>query len=598
MPTVINLETGELEETEAFPLTPQPQPQQLQQSQSQIIDLDTGELRSVETIPGMVQQKQIPEGNAFDAVYEPAKAMLSNMAGTVIGGNIGLGQTMLEDANAGAETIKEVQAKFNEFGQPQTQRGQEALNTVGDLMEKGLDIARFPVSGIGGLLELISGQGVDQAAKTIKDIQEKGIGQTFGDRVFDETGDPLLSTAAGISPELAASVIPLRGMIKKRMNFRNAMAEKIKSGSTDAEVAKYIVKGAKTLKADDLAKKAIRQGYDQSVIAAIKGASQTDKAQMKKMLANLKRGKENALFAQQHRPTDIPGKSLTERVNYIKKVNTDAGKKLDVVARDLKGKYADFQAANEALIDDLYNIGVQIDDTFKPHFAGSSIEGLQGPITAVKQLLQRMPKVQADAFSMHLMKKYIDEMVTYGKSGEGLKGKVSNIMKKYRRNIDSVLDENFPAYDKVNTTYQDTVNALDTLQDAAGGKINFFAESSDKAAGTLMRRLMSNYASRANLVDAVNEVEKITRKYGGKFNDDLYTQMLFADELDSVFGPVARSSLASEVAKGTRKTAETMIGARSKTDTAFGLLEQGANKLMGINQENAFKVMEELLNRP
>ena len=132
-----------------------------------------------------------------------------------------------------------------------------------------------------------------------------------------------------------------------------------------------------------------------------------------------------------------------------------------------------------------------------------------------------------DAFELHRMKRFIDEVVTYGKAGEGLTGKTERILKQLRTNLDSTLDDAFPAYNEANTIYADTIGALDALQDVAGRKMDLFGPNADKATGTLLRRMMSNAQSRVNLVDAVDNLEVVAKRYGSKFGDDISTQMLF-----------------------------------------------------------------------
>jgi hypothetical protein len=109
--------------------------------------------------------------------------------------------------------------------------------------------------------------------------------------------------------------------------------------------------------------------------------------------------------------------------------------------------------------------------------------------------------------------------------------------------------------------------------------------------------MMSNAQSRVNLVDAVDNLETIAKRYGSDFGDDISTQMLFVDELDSVFGPVARTSLAGETAKGFKKGAEAVAGQRTAMGAAIEAGAAGVEKLRGINEANAFKSINELLKR-
>jgi hypothetical protein len=571
-----------------------------------------------------VVTEPLPEGSAFDVVAEPIKSIASNLLGTIGGGVAGAITAPFVGAGEATETIQGIQQAASEFGEPETQRGQEALQTVGDLMEKGIDLARFPISGLASIAELISGQGVEQAAKTVKDVQEKGVGKTAGDRVFEETGSPLLASVASVTPELVGSIFPLSKIVKANRAGASAipsskinpeikspftppskiqakMAEQIAQGGTDKTLAKYITDGAGKVKTDKFAVESIKQGFDPGVIAAVKGASKVDRAKLVSMVDNMKKGKSNSLFAMKNRPSDIAGDSLMQRIRHVREVNLNAGKRIDVVAKSLKGQAVDSAGPIDSFIQNLDDMGVKLSKDLRPMFKGSDVEGLAAPQNAIKNIVNRLASgkrgTPPDAYELHRMKKFIDENVTYGKAGEGLAGKTERILKKLRVDIDETLDNNFPDYNEVNTIYADTIGALDSIQDVAGRKMNLAGGNADKATGTLLRRMMSNAQSRVNLVDAVDNLEGVSKKYGSSFNDDIATQMLFADELDSVFGAVARTSLQGEVGKSVKKGMETAAGARTVTGAAIDAAAAGVEKLRGINQENAFNSILELLKR-
>lgn len=617
------------------------------------------------------QPAEKPIGNILDIVTEPVKAIGGGLVGTIASGLAGIPEAVMGEPQAAAKTVKGVQQAVSEFTAPRTQIGEAATETIGSLVEKGVDLLNIPLSGLAGITELITGQGPEQAAQTVESVKEIGLPKTAGKRVLQETGDPLLATITETSPAIIGSMFPIAKIAKTRRGLKEKLADQvkasranpelankiqslprdasiinslddlygeiratagkgaadkiarisddIKSGKMDAvnrldkvadEIAraepqkslvKYTVDGLGKLKTDPLTQEAIKQGFDSGTVAAVAGASTADKLKMAKMVEVMKKGKENALYAVKNRPSDIAGDSLLERVNYVKKINREAGSQLDDVAKSLKGKPVNFDQPVQNFIDNLDDMGITIDRNLKPVFTGSDVEGLAGPIAAINNVVKRLtsgPRGKApDAYELHRMKKYIDENVTYGSTGEGLKGKTEGILKQLRRDLDTTLDNNFPEYNNVNTRYSDTVTALDALQDVAGRKMDLFGPQAEKATGTLLRRLMSNAQSRINLSDAVDSLERMAKKYGAVYDDDISTQMLFADELDSVFGPVARTSLAGETAKGFRKGAEVVTGQK----TAAGMVAEAgaaaAEKLRGINEENAFKSISELLNR-
>lgn len=545
-------------------------------------------------IPGGAEQAQI----ARQGIAEPAAAIATGIGTTIAGGAAGAISTPFVGTEKAEDIIKGTQELAY---QPKSEAGKESLKTVGELMQKGLDIANFPISGLAGLADLVSGQNIEQAGETIKSVQKIGLPKTAGLQTLEATGDPLLATVTEMTPALVGAFFPIKNIVGKNMALKQKIADKIKAGATDKPLANYMVSGAGKLKSDPLAKESIKQGFDQGVIAAVKGSSKADKTKMLKMVDTMKKGKENALFAIKNRPSDVAGNSLLERVSFIKKVNSAAGKQVDDAARALKGKQVDFDKPIANFMDNLDEMGVHINKRLKPNFKGSDIEGLAGPEAAIKNIIKRLSSgkkgATPDAHELHRMKRYIDEIVTYGKEGEGLKGKTERILKSLRRDLDDTLDSNFPNYNAANTKYADTVGALDALQDVAGKKMDLFGPNAEKATGTLLRRMMSNAQSRVNLVDAVDSLDSIAKKYGGTFADDISSQMLFVDELNNVFGPVARTSLAGETAKGFKKGAEALTGQRTAVGTALDIGSAGVEKLRGISEDGAFKAINELLRR-
>lgn len=70
-----------------------------------------------------------------------------------------------------------------------------------------------------------------------------------------------------------------------------------------------------------------------------------------------------------------------------------------------------------------------------------------------------------------------------------------------------MLDNTYPDYNAANVKYRDTVTALDGLQDAAGKKLDFFAEGANQQLGTLSKRLMQNVTTRQELQNAITKLQ-------------------------------------------------------------------------------------------
>jgi hypothetical protein len=511
-------------------------------------------------------------------------AMAGGLAGIVSGG---LAALKGEDAvEAAAEKSKSIQGKINEFLAPRTEAGKAAMGAIGE--------AVAPVA-----------KGMQASSEFLGQTQE-------------ELGEgPFKAAMASLAPEVAIALFPslagTRAALKAGRRTQPTAKEKlitqIQEGGTDKDLAKYIVTGGGKLQKDALALESIKQGFEPGVIAALKGSTKLDKQKMRKMVGIMERGKANTLFAVKNRASDVAGDSLLSRVSFVKQVNRRAGSEIDRVARSLKGQQVDSSQAVDGFLNNLDDMGITVGNDLKLQFRGSDIEGLPGPQKALTNIVNRMASggrgKTPDAHDLHRMKRFIDENVTYGRSAEGLGGRTEHMLKEFRAEIDGVLDNKFPSYDKVNSTYSETINALDALQDVAGKKLDLFGPNANKATGTLLRRLMGNAQSRVNLTDAVDTIDSVAKKYVGSrpkgvlapdFSDDISMQMLFADELDGVFGPVARTSLAGEFAKGFKKVAEPAAGQRTVAGTVIEAGGAGLEKLRGINEKNAIESIKKLLD--
>jgi len=502
------------------------------------------------------------------------------------------------------------------------------------LGETALSLGTGATTGAAGMLagtlqqggrELLSGQfGTPEAADRIEqraaDVMQSA---TYSPRSplageylqnISEAAAPLAGLA-GLSGQINAAgsaarmAAPVAKQAIKEIDITQTasnrdMAQRIAAGDTSKDLAglmvtpESIAKGKPRSKTDRIAQEAIKQGFDEGIVQAVKQTSAINKAKLLRMASIAEKSKQDAVFGSTNRPADVAGDSLVQRLKTIRSVNREAGQQLDGVAKSLRGQKGDLTVPSENFARNLNEMGVSEGPDGKLAFAGSDIEGITGAEKILSQVASRVRKLDAnDAYDMHRLKRYIDEQVTYGKSTEGLSGKAERVLKGLRADIDASLDNQFPEYNRVNTQYADTIGALDAFQDAAGTKVNLFGENSEKALGTVSRRLLSNTQSRANLIDSIKNIDDVAKKYGTTFDDDIMTQVLFADELDKVFGPAARTSLQGDVGKGVKKGLEAASGQRSLTGIGIDAASNAVQKLQGINEKNAFKSIKELLAR-
>lgn len=430
-----------------------------------------------------------------------------------------------------------------------------------------------------------------------------GAGTGAGESVGGTTGALVGGLAAPLS---AASAVPAaRGAAKSvaqtitgNTPFKQEIKKIIETAGTESKAAKYMLDGAGKVRKDPAAKEAIKQGMDEGIVAAIKGSNPKDMEAMRKMLYVQKRSKRDRRFAAENRPTDVIGDSVVSRVKAVRDANREAGQRLDKVAKGLRGNSVDTSPATSKFLGDLDSMGVQFNDEVGMSFKGSDIEGIDGAEKLIRRVFRRLSEGEVDAYEAHRLKRFIDEQVSFGKTADGLTGKTENILKSLRRNIDSELDSAFPAYNEVNTKYSDTITALDAFKSVAGKNFDPSAPNSEKLAGTLSRRLLSNAQSRIPLMNSLSDLQQVAQKYGTQFDDDIITQSMFADELSSLFGTNAGTSLRGEMDKTADRAVDAVTGNITIPGAAALAGKAGWRAVRGVNEENAMKAIEKLLERP
>lgn len=400
---------------------------------------------------------------------------------------------------------------------------------------------------------------------------------------------PQIAKAAG-APARAAEDVLNKTPFQKRM--RKAIEESTPEAPAN-EAARYIINESGRVKSDPIAIETIRQGFDEGVIASIKGSTQQDKKAMRGMIDVLQKGLGSSRYARENRPSDIVGRSIMDRFKAVQMQNKQAGKELNSVAESLRGQNVDVRPAVDSFLESLDRLDIStnvVDGRVVPGFSGSMIEGLAGPEAAIKRIFNRMNKSKIDALDVHKMKRFIDEQVSYGKAaGEGLTGQTENALKTLRKGLDDALDSAFPEYDRVNTQYADTRGALESFADIAGKKFDPLGPNAEKQIGTLSRRMLSNAQSRVPLIDSIKSMEDAARKYGANIEGDIMTQAMFFDELERMFGSSAPTSI--------QGIGEKVVDAatRSKADLLVGAAKGVAERARGINDERAIKAIIDLL---
>ena len=482
---------------------------------------------------------------------------------------------------------------------PRTPAGQQAVQAIGQAAE--LVPPFVPMAAELGMAGRMAGAAGRQAAGIGREAAAAGR-EAAGPAVeaMRETGRAIAEVpgAVGEAKERAMATLADIAMPERRAQI----AQTLKEQPDSTEVVRFRLVNDQ-VRPDKPADEALKQGWKEGAVASIKAASDEDRKRMQQMLNIYKMGKKREKFRAINRPADILGKSVDNRVKFLSAQREKAGKDIDTIAKkQLRGQQVNYQPAINRFLGELDEIGAKVemgaDGIVRINLRGSEIQGDRQAQRILNATLERLSDVAApDAYGVHTAKRFIDTQVSYGKQSaqNPLSRKAESILKNLRRNLNASLADQFKDYGAANTKYSQTTQALDDLQDAVGTKLDFDSPNAPAAFGTAMRRILSNYGTRANVIDSLDEVNRVAGQYGMKLDDDIVNQLIFVNELDRMFGAPADMTFKGQISQAMQTGLDVARG--NVAQRAMDLVGEGLERMRGINEENAIKVMEEILSR-
>jgi hypothetical protein len=325
-------------------------------------------------------------------------------------------------------------------------------------------------------------------------------------------------------------------------------------------------------------------------------------------------------------------------VRIVRAANKSAGRQLKPQIEKLSGVDVDINPAVNRFAQSMDEIGIKIVPdgpsrmkvVIAPDSDVAGLPGIQSQVEAIVDSMSKRGQSRApeifkttgsmawDAKDVHHFKKYIDNLVDWGigKDKTGVAGNIERIAKNMRYDLNKILGEASPSYKAVNTKFSETIEVWDALQDILGQKIPLDSPQSARGLGRLMKRITSNAQSRERLQAAVDDIEKVARKYqsdtskalvphgvttgpGINISDDLDRMVVMVDNIEKRFGSNAANSLQGNLDSALERQARNLTAAsRSATEATATAGAQFFDKMRGINDENALKALKGLLRDP
>jgi len=565
--------------------------------------------------------EQLPEGGALESVLEPLLTIGSGALGEIAGGVSGLATGLLTQDPKAAEAVSEdVRRKLTI--EPSTQAGQAGLETVGEFVQPLGEAFEAAETASGDFIFELTGSPALAALATTGPtavIEALGLGAIRkarrGTKLLDNAGRPTLAlekildkkglnfdNLSDVAKKEIPTVVPAGILPSPKAEIarpaERALIQQIKSGGRDNALATLKVVGNK-VQADKLGIEAIKQGFDEGFVQAVKTANTQTKQGFTEMLNTMKRINKSKRLALDIRPSDVVGDSVSSRIKFIRDTATDARKQLnDLAENKLKGRSLDVDPVVTKLQSSLDDLDVKLtgDGIPEPDFTGSLISKDKTSQRVIKDLISLMGEGgKPDALRFHKMKRQIDNMIDFRKkSVSGLSEAGRNVLKDIRSSLNESVRAISPEYARVNDVMSSSLGALDDFQKVSGSSIDIFGKGSNKAIGQDMRGLLSNRKSRVKLENALDSVDTVAKELGGKFNDDVKDLALFANSIEDRFGAVAGTSFKGEI-ESAIKQAGTQGATAAATEKVFQAASQKAAKLRGVNDFNAFKAMGDLI---
>ncbi len=445
-------------------------------------------------------------------------------------------------------------------------------------------------------------------AETLRPVGEMIDKARLGDEAL-EAGMPewVARTAEGIPEYLGAAVAPLGvktaastgktagRLTGKLSDKKHDIGVLLRNNPERAETAAYKLSGGKVVPHPE-AKQALSQGWTKQTVAWVKSSNNATKTNIKKMI-DIARGRSpdtgTGRKSMDTRPSDVLGDSLHDRYKFIKGAKDSAGRTLDKIAQTMKGEKVDITDSLKNFDKSLNNLGIKLTRNDAGDLVGdftySKIaKSDHGLIKENIRHIDRVMKGNIDFHTAHELKQSLRDTglsykETIGKTGAS--PKVQKLFKNLSREIDQVLDARSKAYDQQNIKYSETIEVVDAVKDVV--KKRLFQDSASESMGTLMRKLTSNLDTRNTMRDMLAGIDKVSKKYGGNFSDDLYAQQRIANEMEDVL----RAAAAKTSIKGE-------LGASAGRSTANNVLQgvdTGLRHLKGQNETKALNSLQKLL---
>jgi len=471
-----------------------------------------------------VEQVAEPETGVLDeieALYEGAKALVtggtSGLVGGLVGGTAQAGKEIMsgefgtnEAANRIAEKSMELAGMLTDT--PESEHGKKRLQQIGEFLEP---LGALPPSLAGPAIAMQSAKGAGVMGKA---------------RLADDT--PLFER-------------------RKTADIRKSIAE----GTVDS-IGFKLEKG-RVVK-DKLQVELAKKGVSEKLLVAKNTMTPEDKTEAKAMVGLAEDFIRGVKGSERNRPQSVIGKNAMKRFDYISKLQNKArGRITKAVNNELKGKSADITDLTDSFIDDIGVLKISVGEKGNLDFSESILTGPTKPVKDAFRMVKGNTFSSAD--DLHRVKQSITNLINFDSPmAEPMDARVQNSLKALRAGINDRLRGMSDNYAKANDDFSAPAQTMKPFAKAMGKRFDPENDRIDNFVGKELRKTITNYGKADELISAIDDLDTLSRELGGKFNDNIMTQVMLNSELERVFGTFAPGSMQGVLEKGVGVAADRM----------------------------------------
>jgi len=434
-------------------------------------------------------------------------------------------------------------------------------NIVNDFVNMGENFGETAFNAVEDLPIPAEAKGaVAATARVLPDALEAATGFTGGKIAVDAL-QPKLTALKSRSPVVSEYIEEvLTTPAEQARSIKSPRYESVKKANARQGIIDGTIEGAgwridkKSGKVipDRLGRDLIKQGVSEKLIVAPNRMTAGDREAASKMIESAENFIRGVKGSERNIPQSVIGENAMKRFKTIINAQREASKRIGAaVESDLKGKSIDIQEIVDDFDNNLYELGVRVVDADQLDFSNSLIQ--RSNTTPISDVYARLKTSYDDASELHELKRYISKQIDYDKKAPlvaSLDDEAETALKAVRSKINERLKAMSDDYTKANEDFAMAAETIVPFAKEMGRRFDPQSGRVESLVGQELRKTITNYAKANDLIEALDNLDSTARKFGGEFDDDIMTQIMFNSELERVFGSFKPNSMQGVMEKG------------------------------------------------